>query len=100
MNAERGQVNELLFAVGGRGGQRSGSRDLDRAAVQAVSRWRFEPARDASGNPVAIGTVVDVDLAPVAITISSVDFPDPDSPINAMVSARLTTSSTPVRMES
>lgn len=33
-------------------GQRSGSRDLDRAAVQAVSRWRFEPARDASGNPV------------------------------------------------
>ena len=31
---------------------------------------------------------------------SSVDFPDPDSPINAMVSARLTTSSTPVRMDS
>ncbi|MDF2525431.1 MAG: type 1 secretion target domain-containng protein [Enterobacter mori] len=29
-------------------------------------------AQDASGNPVAIGTVVDVDLAPVAITISSV----------------------------
>ncbi|MEX1841370.1 Ig-like domain-containing protein [Enterobacter cloacae] len=29
-------------------------------------------AQDASGNPVAIGTIVDVDLAPVAITISSV----------------------------
>ncbi|AVH15930.1 BapA prefix-like domain-containing protein [Enterobacter sp. SGAir0187] len=29
-------------------------------------------AQDASGNPVTIGTVVDVDLAPVAITISSV----------------------------
>lgn len=29
-------------------------------------------AQDTSGNPVTIGTVVDVDLAPVAITISSV----------------------------
>ncbi|MET4884695.1 Ig-like domain-containing protein [Enterobacter asburiae] len=29
-------------------------------------------AQDASGNPVTIGTVVDVDLAPVAITINSV----------------------------
>ncbi|MEI9853707.1 Ig-like domain-containing protein [Enterobacter mori] len=50
------------------------------AAVPAadVSQWAdgslniSASAQDASGNPVAIGTVVDVDLAPVAITISSV----------------------------
>jgi protein TonB len=32
--------------------ERSGSRDLDRAALDAVSRWRFEPARDANGQAV------------------------------------------------
>ncbi|HDR2679701.1 TPA: Ig-like domain-containing protein, partial [Enterobacter mori] len=43
-----------------------------------VSQWAdgsltiSASAQDASGNPVTIGTVVDVDLAPVAITISSV----------------------------
>ncbi|HFK5792430.1 TPA: Ig-like domain-containing protein [Enterobacter asburiae] len=50
------------------------------AAVPAadVSLWAdgsltiSASAQDASGNPVTIGTVVDVDLAPVAITISSV----------------------------
>ncbi|NIH89929.1 hypothetical protein FHW31_001294 [Enterobacter asburiae] len=50
------------------------------AAVPAadVSQWAdgsltiSASAQDASGNPVTIGTVVDVDLAPVAITISSV----------------------------
>ncbi|MGQ5713078.1 Ig-like domain-containing protein [Enterobacter cloacae] len=50
------------------------------AAVPAadVSQWSDgsldikASAQDASGNPVTIGTVVDVDLAPVAITISSV----------------------------
>ncbi|MEG6473146.1 Ig-like domain-containing protein [Enterobacter roggenkampii] len=50
------------------------------AAVPAadVSQWAGgsldikASAQDASGNPVTIGTVVDVDLAPVAITISSV----------------------------
>ncbi|HDC4368709.1 TPA: Ig-like domain-containing protein [Enterobacter cloacae] len=50
------------------------------AAVPAadVSQWADgsldikASAQDASGNPVAIGTIVDVDLAPVAITISSV----------------------------
>jgi DNA-binding protein YbaB/ribosomal 50S subunit-recycling heat shock protein len=50
------------------------------AAVPAadVSQWADgsldikASAQDASGNPVTIGTVVDVDLAPVAITISSV----------------------------
>ncbi|EOG8090543.1 Ig-like domain-containing protein, partial [Enterobacter roggenkampii] len=50
------------------------------AAVPAadVSQWADgaldikASAQDASGNPVAIGTVVDFDLAPVAITISSV----------------------------
>lgn len=42
--------------------QRSGSRDLDRAAVEAVSRWRFEPARDAAGNPVAGDLSVPIDF--------------------------------------
>ncbi|WP_333900954.1 Ig-like domain-containing protein [Enterobacter wuhouensis] len=50
------------------------------AAVPAadVSQWTDgsldikASAQGASGNPVTIGTVVDVDLAPVAITISSV----------------------------
>ncbi|BBJ63141.1 Ig-like domain-containing protein [Enterobacter asburiae] len=50
------------------------------AAVPAadVSQWADgsldikASAQDASGNPMTIGTVVDVDLAPVAITISSV----------------------------
>ena len=50
------------------------------AAVPAadVSRWAdgsltiSASAQDTSGNPVAIGTVVDVDLAPVAISINSV----------------------------
>ncbi|EMJ5881297.1 Ig-like domain-containing protein [Enterobacter cloacae] len=50
------------------------------AAIPAadVSQWAdgsltiSASAQDASGNPVTIGTVVDVDLAPVAITISSV----------------------------
>ena len=43
-----------------------------------VSQWAdgslniSASAQDTSGNPVAIGTVVDVDLAPVAISISSV----------------------------
>ena len=42
--------------------QRSGSRDLDRAAVEAVSRWRFSPARDAAGNPVAGTLSVPIDF--------------------------------------
>ena len=41
---------------------RSGSRELDRAAVEAVSRWRFEPARDAAGNPVAGNLSVPIDF--------------------------------------
>ena len=43
-------------------GQRSGSRDLDRAAVQAVSGWRFAPARDAAGNPVPGRIAVPIDF--------------------------------------
>ncbi|WP_425267907.1 Ig-like domain-containing protein [Enterobacter kobei] len=51
-----------------------------KAAILAadVSQWAEgaldikASAQDTSGNPVTIGTVVDVDLAPVAITISSV----------------------------
>jgi len=43
-------------------GQRSGSRDLDRAAVEAVSKWRFSPARDAAGNPVPGELSVPIDF--------------------------------------
>ncbi|MFA4788634.1 energy transducer TonB, partial [Xanthomonas perforans] len=32
--------------------QRSGSRDLDRAAMEAVRHWRFHPAQR-NGQPVA-----------------------------------------------
>ncbi|RAZ71077.1 Ig-like domain-containing protein [Enterobacter cloacae] len=50
------------------------------AAVPAadVSQWADGPldikasAQDISGNPVTIGTVIDVDLAPVAVSINSV----------------------------
>jgi protein TonB len=42
--------------------RRSGSRDLDRAAVEAVSRWRFSPARDAAGNPVPGQLSVPIDF--------------------------------------
>ncbi|WP_374013846.1 energy transducer TonB [Pseudoxanthomonas koreensis] len=40
----------------------SGSRELDRAAVEAVARWRFEPARDAAGQPVQGSLSVPVDF--------------------------------------
>ncbi|KAF1688209.1 energy transducer TonB [Pseudoxanthomonas broegbernensis] len=40
----------------------SGSRDLDRAAVEAVARWRFEPARDAAGQPVPGSVSVPIDF--------------------------------------
>lgn len=41
----------------------SGSRDLDRAAVQAVERWRFHPARQ-DGRPT-VGTVnIPIEFAP------------------------------------
>lgn len=32
--------------------ERSGSRDLDRAAAEAALRWRFQPARDAEGRAI------------------------------------------------
>ncbi|WP_427032582.1 Ig-like domain-containing protein [Enterobacter ludwigii] len=58
-----------------------------KAAVPAadVSQWPDGPlnitarAQDASANPVNIGTVVDVDLAPVAISVNSVT---PDNVLN------------------
>jgi protein TonB len=42
--------------------ERSGSRDLDRAAVEAVSDWHFAPARDAAGNAVAGTLSVPIDF--------------------------------------
>ncbi|MBO9716941.1 MAG: energy transducer TonB [Pseudoxanthomonas sp.] len=42
--------------------ERSGSRDLDRAAVEAVSKWRFAPARDAGGNAIAGSLSIPIDF--------------------------------------
>lgn len=42
--------------------ERSGSRDLDRAAVEAVSNWHFAPARDAAGNAIAGSLSVPIDF--------------------------------------
>lgn len=41
--------------------QRSGSRDLDRAAMQAVRAWRFQPAQR-NGQPVAGSLVIPIDF--------------------------------------
>lgn len=43
--------------------QASGSRDLDRAAVDAVRRWRFHPARR-DGEPVAGTVIVPISFSP------------------------------------
>jgi periplasmic protein TonB len=39
----------------------AGHAALDRAAASAVRRWRFEPARDATG-PVAVWVVIPVNF--------------------------------------
>lgn len=44
--------------------RRSGNRDLDRAAVQAVRKWRFEPALR-NGRAVASTVQVPVDFKPI-----------------------------------
>lgn len=44
--------------------RRSGNRDLDRAAVQAVRKWRFEPAMR-NGRGVASTVQVPVDFKPI-----------------------------------
>lgn len=44
--------------------RRSGNRDLDRAAVQAVRKWRFEPALR-NGKAVASTVQVPVDFKPI-----------------------------------
>lgn len=43
--------------------QPSGSRDLDRAAVEAVRRWRFHPARR-NGEPVPGTVIVPISFSP------------------------------------
>lgn len=43
--------------------QASGSRDLDRAAVDAVRRWRFHPARR-NGEPVPGTVIVPISFSP------------------------------------
>ena len=52
-----------------------------------------------SGCPTRLTSPLLPSSSPARIA-SKVDLPDPDSPTSAMVSPRLTTSSTPVRMES
>lgn len=44
--------------------ERSGSRALDRAAAEAALRWRFRPALDVGGQPVAGDAVVPVEFQP------------------------------------
>ena len=46
--------------------QRSGSRDLDRAAISAVSKWQFRPATR-NGRPVASTVVVPVEFRPTGL---------------------------------
>lgn len=41
--------------------QRSGSRDLDRAAMEAVRAWRFQPAQR-NGQPIAASLVIPIDF--------------------------------------
>ena len=46
--------------------QRSGSRDLDRAAVNAVRKWQFTPATR-NGRPVASTVTVPVEFRPTGL---------------------------------
>ena len=41
--------------------KKSGSRDLDRAALEAVKKWRFQPAQR-DGQPVAASLVIPIDF--------------------------------------
>ena len=43
--------------------KRSGSRDLDRAAMDAVKRWRFQPAQR-DGQAIASSLVIPIDFKP------------------------------------
>lgn len=46
--------------------QRSGSRDLDRAAINAVNKWQFRPATR-NGRPVASTVQVPVEFRPTGL---------------------------------
>jgi protein TonB len=52
-----GMPGEIDFA------RRSGSRELDNAARDAVTKWRFEPARS-NGKPVASVVEIPIDFEP------------------------------------
>ena len=43
--------------------KRSGSRDLDRAAMNAVRQWRFQPAQR-DGQAIASSLVIPIDFKP------------------------------------
>lgn len=45
--AKNGEVTGVKLVKGA-------DQDLDAAALAAAAKWRFEPARDADGNPVAV----------------------------------------------
>ncbi|KFA33191.1 energy transducer TonB, partial [Xanthomonas vasicola] len=68
----RGDAGDVVVrvdvdAAGNPGGvtlvQRSGSRDLDRAAMEAVRHWRFHPAQR-NGQPVAGSTDIPFEFKP------------------------------------
>lgn len=56
-------VDALGHPVGVEVVGRSGSRALDRAAVDAVSRWQFQAARDAGGQSVPGTLTIPIDFA-------------------------------------
>ena len=43
--------------------QSSGNRDLDRAALEAVRRWRFQPAQR-NGQPVSATVIIPLEFNP------------------------------------
>ena len=55
--ATDGSVDRLEVA------ESSGNRHLDRAAMEAVRRWRFSPAMR-NGQPVSAQVVIPVDFSP------------------------------------
>jgi len=55
--AADGSVERLDLA------QSSGNRDIDRAALEAVRRWRFQPAQR-NGQPVSATVIIPLEFNP------------------------------------
>ena len=59
---------------------RSISAELDVAAVAAVKKWKFEPAKDKDGHPVTITVTADIPIIPFVPDGASEDEPPPLPP--------------------